>query len=108
MESNRPQSELSLVQVYSDKATSTMKPRALVRYPVNSILLNFRAEFKGNPIYNRHTMVRFLPVRYKDYSTLQGIDEQESRGYAAISKSLELVPLQNFIAQNTVSKGQAE
>lgn len=64
---------------------------AFMMYPVYDVLL------RPSPILNRHTLVGFLLDYEMYYSTIEGIHEQERIGNATISKTPELVPLENFI-----------
>lgn len=93
-ESNESWSSMGHVQVYWDRMASTMKRGSFVVSRVHVVVLNFIVEFRHNLIYSGHTLVRFIPDEYEeDYSTVQGIDEQECNGNPTISKTSKLVPL---------------
>lgn len=79
--------------------------QGIVMYPVHAVLLVSSVEPRRNLIYNEHILVVLLPVEYEgDYSAFQRIEELGCSGDPAISKTSELVPLENFSAKSTSSK----
>lgn len=56
---------MGLVLVYSKKKARAIERGALVMYPGQAVLVNFRAESIQNPIFNGHTLVRTIPVSTK-------------------------------------------
>lgn len=60
-------SVVRLVQIYSERAASTMKCGAFVAYSVHATLLNFSALYILSFIYNGRTLVGLLPVEYEEH-----------------------------------------
>lgn len=106
-ESRGPWSAVGFGQVLLDKILSEVSGEALLRYPGHAVLLHFSAIIRQNLIFIGHKLVGFPPVEYReDYSIVQVIDELEFSGSSAIIEQAQLVPLVNFMAQETVSKGR--
>lgn len=108
-ERNELQHVVGLLKVYAGKMKSTMNLGAVVAYLMLAVLINFSVELMWNLVWNRDTVVVFLPVESEmNSSKVQRIRERECSGIGTISVSSKLILLETFIAQASVSKSSEE
>lgn len=91
--SSRPNSFVGLIQVYSDKACTTLKQSSVTSYPLHVTLLNATSSARDRLIRDGLTVVGFLPVEMNANRSkkagLQDIEETSSASFKA--QRIELV-----------------
>lgn len=74
---------VGMIQVYTDKTSTTLKSNAIVRYPVHTELLNVTKEFRRYLIDHGHTLAALLPVS----ASQKEEDEEEAQKGASLGNA---------------------